>query len=154
MAVGDGALAAGGRDHGDPRCLGQLHEGLFRVRSRHAAAGKYQRKTGLGDNTGGLPQLIRARHDARDGRRIPQLDLFPLDGGFRRDLDQDRTRPAGSHLPECLGHGPRDLSGPERPPLPLGDGAHHIGLIEDLVDTPEVLADLAAGNLAGDDEHR
>ena len=57
-------LPAPGRDHGDVRGFGQLDEGLFRIRLRHAAAGEYQGKAGLHDDAGGLSKLFLARHDS------------------------------------------------------------------------------------------
>ena len=62
-------------------------------------------------------------------------------------------RAAGSHLSERFRHGAGDIPGPERLPPPLGDRAHDAGLVEDFVYSPKVLADLASGDLTGNQEH-
>ena len=82
---------------------------------------------------------------AHDRSRLPQLDLLAFYRGLRRDFDQHRSGATGAHLPERLGHGPRDLPGTERSLPPLGHGPHHIGLVEDLVNASEIPADLAPG---------
>ena len=64
------------------------------------------------------------------------------------------TRAAGSHLPERLKHGIRDLSRSRRLPMPLGHGTHRAWLVCDFVNGPKVLADCGAWNLACDKKYR
>ena len=153
MAVGNGPLAAAGGDHGDVCRFRQFDEGLFRARSHHTAAGEYQGEPGSGNDAGNLPQLFPARHDSRYRGRIPQLNLLLLDAGLGRNLDENGTGASAAHLSERFGHGIRDFPRPERLPPPLGHRAQHFGLVRNFMDGPEVLAHLAAGDLAGNEEH-
>ena len=86
---------------------------------------------------------FRARHYSRDWSRVPHLDFLTLHHDLGRDVDHNGTRPAGTHLPERFCHGVGDFPWPQHLPPPLGHGAHHPGLVEDLVYGPNVLADLA-----------
>ena len=97
--------------------------------------------------------MVRAGHNPRDTGRVPRRDLLPLHPGLGRNLNQDRTGTAGTHLSERLEHGARYFPGPDRHPPPLGHGAHHVRLVHDFMHGPEILADCPSGNLAGNDQH-
>ena len=153
MAVRDGALAPAGRNHGYVRRLGQLDEGFLCVGPRHSAAGVYQGQPGLGDDTGGLPEVFPAWHDSRDAGRVAQRDFLLLHTGIGGNLDQNGAGPAGPHLPERFEHGIRDLPGPERHPLPLGHRPHRARLVRDFVNGPDALSDCGARDLARNEEH-
>ena len=140
-----------GRDHRDVRSFRQLDERLFRARLRHAAAREYQRQASFGYDAGGFQKLVSARHDPRDGGRLPQHDIVPLHDGLRWHFDHDRTGAAGAHLPERLGHGGGNVAWREHLPPPLGHRAHHVELVRDFMHGPKVLADLAPRNLAGNE---
>ena len=154
MAVRNGPLAAAGGDDGDVCRFGQLHEGLFRVRPRYPAAGVYEGQAGLGDDTGGFPEILTTGHNPRDAGGIPQLDFLSLHPCLRRHLNQNRAGTAGAHLPERLEHGIRHFPGPQGLSLPFGHGADRARLVLDLVNGPDVLADCAARDLARNKEHR
>ena len=87
MTVGDGSLAAAGGDDGNVGCFGQFDQGRLGVGAGHAAPGIDDGQTGLGNDAGGLPELVRTGHDARNRSGISQLDFLPLDAGLRRDFD-------------------------------------------------------------------
>ena len=153
MAVRNGPLATAGRNHWYACRLGQLDEGLFRIGARDSAAGVYQGRTRSGDDLGSLPKVFRAGHDSGDTGGIPQRNLLSLHPGLGRHLYQNGTWTACTHLSERFEHGIRYFPGSERLPLPLGHGAHRARLIRDLMSGPEVLADCAARDLAGNEEH-
>ena len=154
MAIGYRALAAAGGDDGDAGRFGERNEGLFRARLRDSAADEDKRALGCGDDVGSFPQLFGTRHDARGGSGVPQLDLVALDRGLGGHLDEYGAGPSGAHLAECLGHGGGNVARGEHLPPPLGDGGQGAPLVHNLVDGAEVLADLAPGDLPGDEEHR
>ena len=153
MAVRNGPLATAGRNHWYACRLGQLDEGLFRIGARDSAAGVYQGRTRSGDDLSGLPKVFRAGHNSGDTGGTPQRDLLPLHSGLGRHLDQNGTGTACTHLPERLEHGIWYFPRSECLPLPLGHGAHRARLVRDLMNGPQVLADCAARDLAGNEEH-
>ena len=148
MIVGYRPLPAAGGDHGYVRRFGQFDEGVFRIGARHAAACVYQRKVRFDDEARGLAKLFGAGHDSRDGGRVAQFDFLALHPGISGNLEEDGAGTAGAHLPERLSYGVGNIAGPEHLPPPLGDGAHHVGLIDNFMHGAQVLADALARNLA------
>ncbi len=154
MIVRNGPLAAAGGNDGYVCRLRQLDEGAFRVRARHAATGEYERHARPGDDVGDFLEIVPARHNPRDTRGVPQFDFLALHPDLGRNLDQNGTRTARSHLPERFEHGIRHVAGPVRLALPLGHRTYRALLFHHLVNGPDVLADCAARDLPGNEENR
>ena len=97
---------------------------------------------------------FRARYNSRDGSRVPHRDFLTLHHDLGWDVDHNGTRTAGTHLPERF----FTTSGTS---LGLSTCRRHLvtGLITPAWSktscmAPKVLADLAPGDLAGNEEHR
>ena len=103
---------------------------------------------------GRTPQVVGARHDARDRGRVAQLHFLALDGHFRRHLEVDGPRASQAHLPERLGHRGRDIPGPHGLPPPLGHRGDHLSLVQHFMNRAQVLAHLPARDLAGNEKDR
>ncbi len=137
----------------DVRRFGQPDEGVLRVRSRYPAARVDDWQARPGDDADRLPQLVRARHDRRDRRRIPELHVLLLHANLGRHLDQHGAGAAAAHLPEGFGDGCGNLTRPHHRPLPFRHGAHCVGLVQHLVYRADILADGTPWHLTDDDEH-
>ena len=155
VAVGE---RAAGHQRGHDGDLGQLDEAaqlLAGPGADDAPTDVEDRALGLGDQPGGLADLlaVRAGHRAVAG----QVELRrPAEGGARlegvlADVDEDRARAAGRGDVEGLGDHPRDLVGVGHEVVVLGDrhrDAADVGLLEG------VGADRRRADLTGDGDDR
>ncbi len=102
VTAGNGPFPAAGGNDGNAGCFDEFDEGQLGVGTGHAASGIDDGPARLGNDTGGLSELVRTGHDARNGSRISQPDFLLLYAGLRWEFDEDRTGAAGVHLPVCI----------------------------------------------------
>ena len=146
----DRALALASRH--DER-LEQLGDGraLRRgVGEHHSTAGDDQWTLGAGEQAGGFGHAVRIG----DGRRGDGGGQDRRVGGVHerlgRCLHVDGAGPAGAHLHERLVDRAGQLTGLEHPGRPLGDRAHDVELVVDVVEQAEVTPDPGPVDLAGE----
>jgi hypothetical protein len=157
VAVRERAAGHQRGDHRDPGELGEPAQLRRRVRLQHATADVQDRAPGLGDEPGGLADLLAVRLEHRPvagqvHRRRPAEPGVGLQDVLGQ-VDQHRPGPAGQGQVERLGDRPRDLRGILDQEVVLRDrerDAADVGFLEG------VRADRGRRHLAGDrdDRHR
>ena len=153
VIVGDGAPAHQRRDHGHVEDLGQLDEQLRGVGVDDAAAGDDERPLGGHHHVERLVRLTTGRHRLVHGQRLiglgVEIDLGQLD--VDGQIDEDGTRPTGSHQVKRLGERARNLPRFE-------DGHRHLrhrrGDRADIDGLEVLLVESGHGCLAGDRQDR
>ena len=153
MIIRHSSLAPGGGYHRDVGGFRQIDQSLFRVRAGNSAAGVNHRQPGPGDYAGGFLQQLQVWDDTGNRGRIPQHHFFTLDAGIRRNLDDDRPRATGTHLPEAFRYRVWDFPWPDGSLTPLGHCADRSHLVQHFMDCANSPVDQATRHLAGDEHN-
>ena len=147
-------LALGGHDDGGLQVLGDGAEGIVGAPEVDAAAGHDHRVPRRDQEPDGALELGRRRRRPLGRGRVEEGDLALVLERLRRDVHDDRARPAGPELAGRLADRGGDLRDLEHPVPPLRDGGDRVELVVHLVEEADVQADLRLGDLSRHHEDR
>ena len=154
VTIVDRALPLTRGDHGCLQPLRDRGQRVGGVAEHDAPAGHDERRLRSAQRLRGPFERFEINERRLDRDRRQEVDRSRLGERLWRDLDLHRALTATRHDVKRLAHRGGNLGGIEHPPGRLGDRPHHVELVVQVVQEPEVAADPVAVDLARDQQHR